>query len=543
MAPNIAQSGTAGRDVWYTGTMQGCPSSTGSFSFRVPVTGGCYDVEADHGHDRRAGCVRAAARGAGACGHAGQRNNAHGPGDRPELSHHQRRNGRVAQRLRAGVRQGGSAARYPGERWDDLSAGQLQAGRSPELEARTERRRQGDGDRYAPHGERVAHHRDQDGRGRELMRRALAGGAGLCTAALLACASPAPPSSGLTLLFLRRSPAASLGGLSWAPDPDHSRLVALDERLRVARSFPSPRLANPVAVAALGGELLVSERTGEAVVLDTTGRPVREWDGPHLPSLSAAYGTAVVRVRSPYYIPQFAAEPDTAPLIRLLDTLGRPAAGLATIHVPPVPYLAQLVNAGAVAVGADGSVYFAPLVRDEIRKYGPGGALRWTAKRGLFRTEPDPEVLPPHGRDKRDIAGRDALVNVALTLGPDGRLYGLGSDDPGPTRARVDGLDTAGGAVDATRHLGARETAVAVDPRGRLATFDADSLLGGPAGPERETFTPAFVLPDVNGDTVALARFAGKVTLVNFWASWCDPCREEFPHMAQLYREPGRKGL
>ena len=373
------------------------------------------------------------------------------------------------------------------------------------------------------------------------MRRALAGGAGLCTAALLACASPAPPSSGLTLLFLRRSPAASLGGLSWAPDPDHSRLVALDERLRVARSFTSPRLANPVAVAALGGELLVSERTGEAVVLDTTGRPVREWDGPHLASLYAAYGTEVVAVRSPYYIPQFAAEPDTAPLIRVLDTLGRPAAGLATIHVPPVPYLAQLVNAGPVALAPDGSVYFAPLVRDEIRKYGPGGALRWTAKRGLFRTEPDPEFLPPHGRDKRDIAVRDALVNVALTLGPDGRLYALGSDDSGATRLRVDVLDTAGGAILATRHLGARETAVAVDARGRLATFDADSLLGRSAPPERTTFTPAFALPDVHGDTVLLARFAGKVTLVNFWASWCDPCREEFPHMAQLYRELDRK--
>src|SRR2546429_114413 len=116
MAPNIAQSGTAGRDVWYTGTMQGCPSSTGSFSFRVPVTGGCYDVEADHGHDCRAGSVRAAARRAGTCGHAGQRNDAHGPGDRPELSHHQRRDGPVSQRLRASVRQGRRATWHPGER-------------------------------------------------------------------------------------------------------------------------------------------------------------------------------------------------------------------------------------------------------------------------------------------------------------------------------------------------------------------------------------------------------------------------------------------
>src|SRR2546428_3589819 len=118
-------------------------------------------------------------------------------------------------------------------------------------------------------------------------------------------------------------------------------------------------------------------------------------------------------------------------LFRSLDTLGRPVAGLATIHVPPVSFLAQLVNAGAVAVAPDGSIYFAPLVRDEIRKYAPGGAARWTTRRGLFPTEAEPEFLPAK---RRDFRVRSALVNVALALGPDGRLYALGSDDSAATR-------------------------------------------------------------------------------------------------------------
>src|SRR5437667_54229 len=421
MAPNIAQSGTAGRHVWYTGDDRGSSPHMRSFSFSVLATGGSHDVEADHGHDGRTGLLRAAAGGAGARGDAGQRDDAHGPSGRPELFHDKRGVGRGPQGLRAGVRQGGGAARHPVERRHDLRAGERQAGGSPELEAGAVHRGQGEGDGHASHGERVAHHRDQDGRGRDLMRRAL--GAGLLAAALVACGSPAP--SGLTLLFFRRSPAASLGGLSWAPDPDNSRLVAFDARLRVARSVTSSRLANPMAVATLGTALLVTERTGEGIVLDTTGRPVREWESPNPASLYAAGGGTVVAVRSPYYIPQFTAEPDTAPLIRILDPLGKPVAGPATIL--------------------------------------------------------------------------------------------------------------------ATRHLAARETAVAVEARGQLATFDADSLVAGLEQPERELFTPAFALPDVRGDTVTLARFAGKVTLVNFWASWCDPCREEFPHMAELYREFARQ--
>lgn len=359
-------------------------------------------------------------------------------------------------------------------------------------------------------------------------------------AALFACRSAQSGDS--TLLFLGRSPAATLGALAWAPDPEHSRIVAFDRRLHIAKRFTSPRLATPMAVAALGATLVVTERTGEGVAFDTAGHVIREWLSPYVASLYGAGGSRLVAVRSPYYVPQFAAEPDTAALIRILDTLGRPVQRLANIAVPAVPFLAHLVNAGAVAVGADGSVYFAPLVRDEIRKYSQDGALRWTAKRGLFATETEPEFL---SRGK-GVDVRKALVNIAMSLGPppDGRLYVLGADDSAATRLRVDVLDTASGVILTTRHLGPNETAVAVGDQGEIATFSADSLLAGASvtpAPSREPFTPAFALPDLQGDTVTLAWFAGTVTLVNFWASWCGPCREEFPDMAKLYREFDRK--
>ncbi len=373
------------------------------------------------------------------------------------------------------------------------------------------------------------------------MQRALGSGAALAVA-LLGCRSPAR--DGYTLLFLGRSPAAALGGMSWAPDPDHSRLVAFDGRLRVVRELKSPRLATPMAVAPLGPvELLVTERTGEGVVLDTSGRPVREWESPDVASLYAASGGRVAATRSPYYVPELAVpEPDTAPLIRLLDTLGRPTEGLATLRRPAVPFLTFLVNAGAVAVGPTGAVYYAPLVRDEIRKYGSGGKALWTARRAPSGDQSDPVFLPARGTT---LEVRSALVNLALALGPDGRLYALGSEDSAGTRLRLDALDTATGAIVATRHLSARETAVVVDRRGTLALLNGDSLLAAAPVPgrkgARELFAPAFALPDLRGDTLTLAQVAGKVTLVNFWASWCDPCREEFPHMAELYRELDRR--
>jgi len=52
---------------------------------------------------------------------------------------------------------------------------------------------------------------------------------------------------------------------------------------------------------------------------------------------------------------------------------------------------------------------------------------------------------------------------------------------------------------------------------------------------------PNFQLRDLAGNMVSLSQLRGKVVLVNFWATWCGPCRIEMPAMEQLYRSFSRK--
>ena len=72
---------------------------------------------------------------------------------------------------------------------------------------------------------------------------------------------------------------------------------------------------------------------------------------------------------------------------------------------------------------------------------------------------------------------------------------------------------------------------------------DFFSVAGQPLGAEQGDGpgigkpAPAFTLLDPEGDVQRLSDFRGKVVLVNFWATWCLPCRKEFPELARAYDE------
>lgn len=58
-----------------------------------------------------------------------------------------------------------------------------------------------------------------------------------------------------------------------------------------------------------------------------------------------------------------------------------------------------------------------------------------------------------------------------------------------------------------------------------------------------EDKAPDFALIDLNGNTVTLEQYRGKVVILDFWATWCFPCRSSIPELVRLQKEFRPKGV
>jgi peroxiredoxin len=102
-----------------------------------------------------------------------------------------------------------------------------------------------------------------------------------------------------------------------------------------------------------------------------------------------------------------------------------------------------------------------------------------------------------------------ALIVLLIWLLDTGRFPGIGGGQGGTVNLSGDFFSTSGEPLGAERGSGPG--------------------LGKPA--------PEFTLVDTSGQAVHLSDFRGKVVVLNFWATWCTPCRKEFPELVKTYDE------
>jgi peroxiredoxin len=66
---------------------------------------------------------------------------------------------------------------------------------------------------------------------------------------------------------------------------------------------------------------------------------------------------------------------------------------------------------------------------------------------------------------------------------------------------------------------------------------------GSTAAVSQNSLAPDFSLIDLDGQNLKLSSYRGKVVILDFWATWCDPCRDEIPHFVEMQNKYRGQGL
>ncbi|RRR74327.1 MAG: redoxin domain-containing protein [Candidatus Viridilinea halotolerans] len=76
-----------------------------------------------------------------------------------------------------------------------------------------------------------------------------------------------------------------------------------------------------------------------------------------------------------------------------------------------------------------------------------------------------------------------------------------------------------------------------------VVTGRDDSGVAGQPMPQMDRVAPAFTLESLQGESISLADFQGQVVLLNFWGTWCEPCKREIPALERAHRQYRDQGL
>ena len=311
-------------------------------------------------------------------------------------------------------------------------------------------------------------------------------------------------------------------------DPGGS-IVEFDQALQPNRPRLSLDGREAVEVAAkAGGGWWIVDATGRLLLVDRRGTVVREMGAPFLFPSVTSDGSDVWLVRSPQ---QFGYAWDSAaPLIVRVSEHGEVVAKVGSAKLPAHVMLQDLANAGRLVVSGN-RLFYVPFIRDEIVALDTTGDTLWVTSRALPQSTREPRFEVNDGKVVIDYHP----VNLGASVGPDGLLYVLSTSGFTTARSRLDAFDPRTGHLLRSVEFDTALPTIAVDQSGRVYLLDATRLLTGVAPEARQRF-PAFALATSAGDSIRSSALLGRVTLINVWASWCKPCREEMPGLDSLRR-------